>query len=54
IISPESDVFPIKPTPQNPCWIVRSIDNNKITVTIIDAINGKVLGYGVPPPRNDK
>ncbi|GAH13279.1 unnamed protein product, partial [marine sediment metagenome] len=50
IISPESDVFPIKPTPQNPCWIVRSIDNNKITVTIIDAINGKVLGYGVPPP----
>jgi len=50
IISPESDVFPIKPTPKNPCWVVRSIDNNNITVTIIDAVNGKILGYGIPPP----
>lgn len=50
IISPESDVFPLKPTPQNPCWVVRSVDNGKSTVTIIDAIDDKILGHGVPPP----
>jgi len=50
IISPESDVFPLDPTPQNPCWVVRSVDNGKMIVTIIDAVEGKILGYGVPPP----
>ena len=46
-ISPESNVFPIKPTPKNPCWIVRSIDDT----IIIDAVEGKILGYGVRPPN---
>ena len=50
IISPESDGFPLDPTPQNPCWVVRSVDNGKMIVTIIDAVEGKILGYGVPPP----
>jgi hypothetical protein len=50
IISPYSVVFPIKPTPENPCWIVRSVDNGNTIVTIIDAMNGKILGYGVSPP----
>ena len=50
IISPESVVFPIKPTPQNPCWVVRSVENGNLVVTIIDAIDGKILGYGIPPP----
>ncbi len=50
IISPESDVFPLKPTPQNPCWVVRSFEREKPTVTIIDAMDGKILGYGIPPP----
>jgi hypothetical protein len=50
IISPESDVFPIKPTPMNPCWVVRSIDNGNLIVTIIDAVDGKILGNGIPPP----
>jgi len=50
IISPESDVFPVKPTPNNPCWVVRSIDNNIENVTIIDAIEGKILSYGISPP----
>lgn len=50
IISPDSDVFPLKPTPQNPCWVVRSVDNGNVIVTIIDAIDGKVFGYGIPPP----
>jgi len=50
IISPESDVFPIKPTPKNPCWIVRSIDKGDTIVTIIDGVEGKILGYGVSPP----
>lgn len=49
-ISPESYTFPIKPTPENPCWIVRSADNSNIIITIIDAVTGEVLGYGVPPP----
>jgi hypothetical protein len=50
IISPESDVFPIEPMPANPCWVVRSIDNCHLVVTIIDAIDGDILGYGIPPP----
>jgi hypothetical protein len=50
IISPESDVFPIKPTPKNPCWVVRSIVNSIVTVTIVDSMSGEILGYGIPPP----
>lgn len=50
IISPESHGFPIDPTPKNPCWAVRSIDNNEMKITIIDAVTGELLGYGVPPP----
>jgi len=50
IISPESNVYPIKPTPKNPCWVVRSIDGEGMIITIIDAITGEKLGYGVPPP----
>ena len=51
IISPDSVVFPLDPAPENPCWVVRSIDDNdNVIVTIIDAVDGKILGYGVPPP----
>jgi len=50
IISPESDVFPLKPTPQNPCWVVRSVDDGELIVTIIDGVDSKTLGYGIPPP----
>ena len=52
IISPESDVFPIEPTPKNPCWAVRSVNVNDgyMLVTVIDAVDGTVLGNGVPPP----
>jgi hypothetical protein len=51
IISPKSDVFPLKPTPENPCWVVRSIQDGKPIVTIIDAVTGKLLGHGIPPPN---
>ena len=51
IISPESDVFPLEPTPQNPCWVVRSVKDGNMIVTIIDAVTGKFLGYGVRPPK---
>jgi hypothetical protein len=50
-ISPESNVFPITPTAKNPCWVVKSIDNSIMTITLIDAIEGVILGYGVPPPN---
>ena len=50
IVSPKSDVFPIKPTPRNPCWVVRSIDKGNLIVTIIDAVDGETLGNGIPPP----
>jgi len=49
-ISPNTDVFPVEPIPDNPCWIVRSIDNNRFIVSIIDAITGEKLGFGIPPP----
>jgi hypothetical protein len=50
IISPESDVFPIEPVPVNPCWIVRSTRDGRMLVTVIDAVEGVTVGYGVPPP----
>ena len=50
-ILPDTPVFPIDPTPRNPCWVVRSIDENgNMIITVIDAVEGKILGYGVPPP----
>jgi len=50
-ISPNSVVHPIKPTPKNPCWVVRGIDENGNMIdTIIDAVEGKILGYGIPVP----
>jgi hypothetical protein len=50
IISPESDVFPIEPTPRNPCWAIASIEDGRMIITIVDAVDGKILGNGVPPP----
>ena len=51
IISPESDIFAIEPTPENPCWIVRSTKDGRTIVTIIDAVTGEFLGYGMRPPQ---
>ncbi len=51
IISPDSDVFPVGSTTDNPCWVVRSINKQgDYIVTIIDAITEEHLGRGVPPP----
>jgi len=50
IISPESKVFPINQPPKHPCWVVRSNENRKTIVTIIDAVTGRILGHGIPPP----
>lgn len=50
VISPESKVFPMRPAPENPCWVVRSTEAGRITITVIDAVSGQVLGHGVPPP----
>jgi hypothetical protein len=52
ILSPQSAVFPIRPVPENPCWVVRSIDAGQVTLTVIDAVTGDLLGHGVPPPYN--
>ena len=51
-ISPESHIFPIKPTPKNPCWAVSIADDRgyNTDVIVIDAVEGKVLGHGVPIP----
>ena len=52
ILSPDSDVFPIKPTPENPCWVVTSINEGHMEMIIIDAVTGGKLGNGIPPPSN--
>ena len=49
-ISPESNVYPLDPTPTNPCWIMRSEVEGGLDVVIIDAMTGELLGYGVSPP----
>jgi hypothetical protein len=50
IISPQTNIFPLDPIPDNPCWVVSSEVDGRIVVTIIDAITGQKLGYGIPPP----
>ncbi len=51
IISPESDVFPLDPTPVNPCWVVASVGaHGFMELTVVDAVDGVVLGPGIPPP----
>jgi parallel beta-helix repeat protein len=51
VISPDSVVFPIKPATKNPCWVVTSIDaNDGMQKTVIDAVEGKIVGYGIVPP----
>jgi len=51
VISPESDVFPLEPAPDNPCWVVVAADGEgRLTLTVVDAVTGDRLGEGVPPP----
>jgi hypothetical protein len=52
ILSPKSVVFStVRPTPENPCWVVASADEAKgLITTVIDALEGKILGYGITPP----
>ncbi len=50
IISPESDIFLLDPVPENPCWIIKSIKDSRMIITVIDAVNGILLGYGISPP----
>jgi hypothetical protein len=51
-IAPDSCWHPIEPTPENPCWIVYFTDREgyNIDVIIVDAVEGKILGHGVPFP----
>ena len=51
-IDPESHVFPITPTPKNPCWAVRILDERGYIkdVIVIDAVEGRIVGHGIPPP----
>jgi len=50
VISPESDVYPIEPEPENPCWVVTSLEGEALVVTVVDATSGRILGNGIPPP----
>jgi hypothetical protein len=49
-ISPDSEIYNIRPVPQNPCWVVRSTEGKRIIYTVFDAVTGAKLGYGTPPP----
>ena len=48
-------IFPTQQAPRNPCWVVwKTIktDGHGITyynITVVDAVGGKILGYGIPP-----
>lgn len=51
-ISPDSHRYPLEATPENPCWIVYFADKYgyNVDVIIVDAVDGKILGHGVPIP----
>ncbi|MCK4414387.1 MAG: hypothetical protein KAY32_12665 [Candidatus Eisenbacteria sp.] len=50
LVSPESDIFPLRPVPANPCWVVKSVLHGNAGLTLVDATSGETLGEGVPPP----
>ena len=51
-ISSNDSWYPLEPPPKNPCWIVYFADDEgyNTDVIIIDAVEGKILGHGVPFP----
>jgi len=50
-IDPDSDIFRFDPPPTNPCWVVRSVDDeDRLRISVVDAVGGTYLGEGVPPP----
>ncbi len=51
-IPPDAPNFPIEPMPKNPCWVVWIVGNGDYIsdVIVIDAVEGKIVGHGVPPP----
>ena len=49
-ISPGSVVFPLDPAPMDPCWVVRTVIAGRLSVKIVSAVTGALLGDGVPPP----
>jgi hypothetical protein len=48
-IPPGSAIYPIEPTPKNPCWVVSSIIDGMLRLVVIDAVTGEFLGYGLSP-----
>ena len=54
-VSPDFFVSPPEQAPKNPCWVVwKTIKTDKYgpyyNITIVDAVEGKILDYGLPPP----
>ena len=54
-VSPDFFVSPPEQAPKNPCWVVwKTVKTDKYgpyyNITIVDAVEGKILGYGTPPP----
>jgi hypothetical protein len=52
LISPESDIFPLDPVPDDPCWVVSTLTDRGLEIIILNAATGAYLGNGVPPPYN--
>ena len=54
-VSPDFFVSPPEQALKNPCWVVwKTVKTDKYgpyyNVTIVDAVEGKIVGYGIPPP----
>ena len=54
-VSPKFFVSPPEQAPKNPCWVVwKTIKTENgipyYDITIVDAVEGEILGYGIPPP----
>ena len=54
-VSPKFFVSPPEQAPKNPCWVVWKATGadeygTYYDILIINAVEGKILGYGIPPP----
>ena len=53
-VSPKFFISPPEQAPKNSCWVVwKTIKTDEygtyFNITIVDAVEGRILGYGIPP-----
>ena len=49
-IPQDSEIFSLDEPTMNPCWVVNMGEPFITEVMVVDAVEGKIIGHGIPPP----